>query len=145
VILFNAETSVNPTDDTAAEVKLTKISETTTINVISDTGNAAPVIKTPAEAVVNALDAKPGAENMTEELKSDSAGVPAEAEPIKEISVIISATEPHSGETVFKLILIILFTTDVPRSKYKVSSFSIIMYPLLIPSILAINIIGKML
>jgi hypothetical protein len=145
VISLNAGTPADPTNSTAAGAELARIGETTAVNIISNTGDATPVAKTPAENIVDAPDAKPGAEDVAEELKSNGAGVPAGAEPIEGVSAVTPATKPHPGGTVFKLILIVPFTTDVPKSGYKVSSPSTIIYSLLIPSILAINITGKIL
>jgi hypothetical protein len=145
VISLNAGTPVDPIDGAAAGAELAKISEITAINVVSGVGDTAPVVKTPTEAVVDAPDAKPGAEVVVKELEPDGAGVPAEAEPVEGVPAVTPATEPHPGGTVFKLTLMVPFTTDVPGSGYKVSSPSIIVHPLLIPSMLAINITGKVL
>jgi hypothetical protein len=145
VISLDAGTPADPTDGAAAGAELAGIGETTAVDVASGAGDAAPVAKTPAEAVVDAPDAKPGAEDVAEELEPDGAGVPAGAEPVEGVPAVTPATEPHPGGTVFKLTPMVPFTTDVPGSGYKVSSPSTVVHPLLTPSMLAMNIAGKVL
>jgi hypothetical protein len=144
VISLDAGTPADPTDGAAAEAELAGIGETTAVDVASDAGDAAPVAKTPAEAVVDAPDAK-GAEDIAEELKPDGAGMPAGAKPVEGVLAVTPITEPHPGGTVFKLTLMIPFTTDVSESEYKISSPSTVIYPLLTSSMLTIKIAGKVL
>lgn len=107
---LDAGTSADATEDAAAGVELAGIGETTAVDVARGAADAVPVAKTPAEAVVDAPDAKPGAEDAAEGIELDSAGVAAGAEPVEGVPALAAATEPHPGGTGLKLTLMVPFT-----------------------------------
>jgi hypothetical protein len=143
VVPPDAGTLADPTNDATARAELARIGETTAVDVASSAGDAGPVAKTLAEAVVDASVAKLDVEDVAEELEPDGAGVAAGAEPVEGVPAAAAKTEPHPGGTVFNLTPMVPFTTDIPGSGYKVSSPSAVVHPLLTSSILATNMAGK--
>jgi hypothetical protein len=143
VVPSNAETPADSTNNAIARAELARIGEITAVDVISSAGDAGSVVKALAEAVMDTSVAKLGVEDVAKELKPDGVGIAAGAEPVEGVSAATTETKSYLGGTVFNLIPMVPFTTDIPESGYKVLSPSAVMYPLLTSSILATNIAEK--
>jgi hypothetical protein len=88
VVPLDVGAPVDPIDDVVAGAELVGIGEATAVDVASSAGDAIPVAKTPAEAVVDAPAAKLDAEDVAEELEPDGAGVAAEAESVEGVPAV---------------------------------------------------------